>query len=160
MLDGFPPPTVRKRLLGQCEPDLNSGCWLWTGRIVQHGYGAIYVGRRGSKVGAHRASYVVHNGPIPAGMFVCHRCDTPACINPAHLFLATGDQNMADMKAKGRARNGAGTFARISRDEGRLILRRWRETRNYAGTAREFNRSQSGVRNCVKTLLADTGASQ
>jgi hypothetical protein len=78
-------------------------CWLWTGATTAFGYGLINAGgRAGKTTRAHRISYTLHVGPIPAGLCVLHRCDTPACVNPAHLFLGTYDDNNKDMKAKGR----------------------------------------------------------
>lgn len=82
----------------------DEGCWIWTG-AKQGGrkgkYGAFQMGWKNQKR-AHRLSFEIANGPIPDGMMVCHACDTPLCVNPAHLFLGTAKDNTADMDAKGR----------------------------------------------------------
>ena len=78
------------------DPD---GCWLWTGHVV-NGYGRMTINRKGHS--AHRFAYETYVGPIPEGMFVCHRCDTPRCCRPDHLFVDFQAGNMADMIAKGR----------------------------------------------------------
>src|SRR6185369_11378251 len=75
-------------------------CWIWTAG-TSRGYGQFSRSHK-VKVPAHRVSWVIHNGPIPDGLFVLHRCDRPECVRPDHLFLGTGDDNMADMVSKGR----------------------------------------------------------
>lgn len=76
------------------------GCWLWKA-ATRYGYGVFGV-RAGKIRGAHRVSWELANGPIPGGLFVCHRCDTPACVRVDHLFLGTAADNNADARSKGR----------------------------------------------------------
>lgn len=88
------PPKPRKSLEERFWPKVNKteSCWLWIGAVNNAGYGKISV--NGKLEMAHRASYAMAVGPIPAGMFVDHMCHVPACVNPAHLRLATSKQNM------------------------------------------------------------------
>jgi len=80
------------------------GCWEWPGDRNTEGYGRICIGNQ--KRYTHRTAWELTNGPIPLGMFVCHRCDNPPCCNPEHLFLGTAIDNNRDMKEKGRAARG------------------------------------------------------
>lgn len=75
-------------------------CWLWTGSADRDGYGRQRVGNRPRL--AHRVSYALEHGDIPKGLLILHRCDTPACVNPAHLRAGTQQENMAERDAKGR----------------------------------------------------------
>lgn len=80
-------------------PEAITGCWLWRGAVLgsgKHTYGEL------RKARAHRVSWELHCGPIPDGMEVCHRCDTPLCVNPGHLFVGTHYENMQDRNRKGR----------------------------------------------------------
>ena len=79
------------------------GCWLWQGSRNNKGYGQLSKGgRSGGSVLTHRYSWEIHNGPIPDGLCVCHRCDNPPCVNPEHLFLGTYKDNAVDRRDKGR----------------------------------------------------------
>lgn len=85
--------------------DKTGDCWLWLGSKIKDGYGRF--GLKSHKLAlAHRVVWELTYGPIPKNMEVCHTCDNPPCVNPAHLFLAVHRTNMQDMVFKSRQSKG------------------------------------------------------
>jgi HNH endonuclease len=105
------------RQVAKAGPD---DCWLWTGKGGDGRYGSMQLGGKGTKHRlVHRLSWELANGGSPPdGMVVMHTCDTPLCVNPAHLVLGTFAENTADMIAKGRKR----TVAKVGNENGKALL--------------------------------------
>lgn len=82
---------------------ITDDCWLWNASVNNKGYGHIHLGHRNGHRYAHRVSWELNVGPIPRGLMVLHKCDTPRCVKPEHLFVGTQLDNMRDAKSKGRA---------------------------------------------------------
>lgn len=80
------------------------GCWEWVGCKTRTGY--VLIRNYDKKISAHRSSWIIHNGLIPEGMCVLHKCDNRICTNPEHLFLGTHKDNMSDREMKGRGQKG------------------------------------------------------
>lgn len=116
-------------------------CLIWTGKRLPRGYGTLRV--NGIMKYAHRLAWEEANGPISAGMFVCHRCDNPSCCNPEHLFLGTHADNMADQQAKKRhgygERNGN---AKLTEPQALEVLVATESRRDLAG---RFEVSESTI---------------
>lgn len=130
-----------------------SGCWLWTGTINRGGYGRIKV--KGKAFSAHRISWELHNGPIPRGMCVLHKCDVPACVNPGHLWLGTNKDNSQDALKKGRLKTKEGedngqsklTWLKVKKIR---ILRK--SGQSHEGLAQRFGVSKSAVHRACNYL--------
>ena len=92
------------RFWAKVEKKDKDSCWEWTAYRDKDGYGQLgFIGKSPWK--AHRISWFLHSGEIPAGMLICHHCDNPGCVNPNHLFLGTQTDNLQDASKKGRVKN-------------------------------------------------------
>ena len=108
-----------------------SGCWIWMGYCDKDGYGSISIKHR--PLQSHRFSWILFKGNIPDGMSVLHRCDVPACVNPAHLFLGTIADNMRDRDRKSRqARGERINNSKLTASEVLKIREDWRSAKVVA----------------------------
>lgn len=140
-------------------------CWTWTDVPDRRGYGKLRVGDH--KEFAHRLSWRLHNGPIPTNKpCVLHKCDTPLCVNPEHLFLGTQADNAADRSAKGRSatgeRNGKHTHpenrargerngsAKLTSETAAVARRSAEEGESCKSIARRLGVSDTAIRFLIK----------
>lgn len=141
-------PSLRESFMEKWQPEPNTGCWLWTGwSACADGYGSISrrIGNKDKILRAHRVSYELFKGPVPAGLFVLHQCDTPACVNPAHLFLGTSQDNASDKVRRGRAerwRNHKHPSLKLSNEQVKE-LRRLSKTMRTCELAKHFGIAES-----------------
>lgn len=123
-----------------------NACWPWlAGRAC--GYGVVQVAGKQQKT--HRLAFEKHHGPIPAGMFVCHSCDNPPCVNPAHLFLGSPKDNIEDMMQKGRQARGHRTNTAKLRAEQVLEIRR----RYEGGELQQVLADEFGISNQLVSAI-------
>lgn len=97
------------------------GCWLWTGALQRDGY--AHFGQNAKTRSAHRYAYEQLVGPIPDGLDLLHSCDDRACVNPAHMWTGTHQENMLDAKAKGRHAHGERAKSKLTEAQVREIKR-------------------------------------
>lgn len=128
--------------------DRTGECWFWTAYHDKDGYGLVTIAKGSHRT--HRVSWQVANGQsIPPGMCVCHRCDNRACINPAHLFLGTQAENVADRHRKGRT--AIGTKAGLGRLTAAQVLEI--RARRAAGLTLERIGREFGIAACTVSAI-------
>lgn len=126
-------------------------CWPWTAAYFKSGYGAFRVGNKQMK--AHRVAFYLVTGNWPVGM-ACHRCDTPSCCNPAHLFDGSATDNARDRDAKGRGANRERSphckLAEPMRDQIRREYQRGSREFGVIGLAEKYRVGRSTISRIVR----------
>ena len=120
-------------------------CLLWRGARDRDGYGQIKI--QGRQMKAHRVVFALVHGD-PGTLLVCHTCDVPSCVNPAHLFAGTNRENMHDCKRKGRLASRRGvrnTHAVLTDRLVRAIIVRRRSGESLRSLAAAFDIGESTV---------------
>lgn len=152
-------------VLARSIPVPEAGCYIWPNSGDQKGYGRVR--HQGRTWAAHRLAWTQANGSIPPGMLVCHKCDTPPCVNPDHLFLGTALENSRDRDRKGRQRTGNGRVQNLipqpkalaAEDEAWVV---WLALNNcrQLDIAKHFGCSQGTVSNVIAAALRAVGAAK
>lgn len=120
-------------------------CWFWQGARNTKGYGAMNF--RCKTWSAHRLAWALTNGAAPSTQHVCHRCDNPSCVNPAHLFLGTNTENVGDRDSKNRQARGVKIWStKLNGKAATKIRRLLAAGRSISDAASEFNVNRKTIR--------------
>lgn len=139
---------IKDELERRSVPVTESGCWICLSGSVGAGYAQFKV--NGVQRRAHRVAYEAYKGPIPDGLFVCHSCDVPSCVNPDHLFLGTPLDNMLDKVRKGRAKS----HRRVSAKDAEDIARLYKSGESIEVIASRHGLSTTSIKNHLKRKVA------
>ena len=137
-------PSIAERFWKKVDVRDPDACWTWLASTKQGGYGKI-IGDDGRFYLAHRVAYELLIGVIPVGMLLCHRCDNPACVNPAHMFTGTQADNLKDMRAKGRGNPPRGASHPRARLTEQLVFQIRSDYRSHRQLAKVLGISKSAI---------------
>lgn len=131
---------------------VTDGCWTWGAYRNTKGYGVVCISANGYRAYAlaHRFSWAIANSDVPSdGMFICHHCDNPPCVNPAHLFLGTNDDNVLDCVKKGRIAIGEKNSRAILNESDVRDIRHMAKTMSGVSIAAHYGVSTGAVYNII-----------
>lgn len=131
------------------DPGDENECWEWQKVLTVWGYGVVCFHHK--RYAAHRVSFELHYGPIPAGLQALHKCDNPPCCNPNHLFLGTDADNVADKVSKGRQARGVhAPSAKLTEADVIAIRTLGNSGMQTREIARQYGRSESTIGRIVR----------
>lgn len=139
------PEYIKNRFWSKVKIAAESECWEWTASKHQ-GYGMFMF--KGRARNAHRMAYMFAHGDIPVGMFICHHCDNPGCVNPSHLFLGTNADNVRDRTIKDRHQHLKGSQhgrAKLTEDQARIIRKEYQSGTRPAILARQYGVNRTTI---------------
>lgn len=135
------------RFMSQVSPE-RTGCWRWTGRFLNWGYGVLTWRHRSQP--AHRVSWEIASGrKVPRGLYVCHSCDNKWCVNPQHLFVGTQRDNMLDAAKKGLNKGERNGRARLNWETVAVIRSERDAGASYQSLAARYGVSEETIRDVV-----------
>lgn len=158
---GLEVSTVAPRFWSHVEIKADDGaCWPWTASRGRKGYGRFRAGSRtdgtSCKLSAHRVAYEITSGPPPAGAMILHCCDNPCCCNPQHLRIGSHQENMAEMRLKGRRRgkSAKGEAVKLAKLTERAVreMRRRHPGESIAALARAFGVGETTAAYAIKGI--------
>lgn len=142
---------IKQKLLEKSKLNIYNQCIEWTGFKNHDGYGQISYTKKGIEraIGAHRASWMVHVGPIPNDLYVLHKCDNPCCVRIEHLWLGNDADNMRDKINKGRGNHKRGSkspVAKLSEKKAKEILHMKGQGKTSHELSKEYGIAASSIR--------------
>lgn len=144
--------TVKERFEEKIEMIPECGCWIWMGTQGKS-YGRFKL-KSYHSLWSHRAAWIIYNGTIPEGLCVLHRCDTPLCVNPHHLFLGTHGDNVLDKMKKGRCPSGSNiSNALLTEAKVAVIRQRLLDGERQISLAKAFGVARSTIHAISKHII-------
>lgn len=144
--------SIKDKILNKIKIDTNTGCWIWQGAKSSNGYPQLWLADKKVRL-AHRASYEVFNGELKKGLCICHKCDTPECVNPDHLFQDTIQGNIKDRDSKNRqAQREKNGMAKLNERQIKEIRSLCSIGKKQCDVAKQFNVTHQQISNIVNNL--------